>query len=204
MAFSSSSAQSAAAFLGLMFIPVTEKLTRNNYQSWKSQVLAAIKGAQARKFIAAGAVPPVELLEPKNEKEPPVSNPEYENWVAKDQQVLSYLLNSVSKEILSQVSAEVTASAAWAKIESMFASQSRAWIIATRMALATASKGSSSISDYLAKMKGLADDMASAGKRLEDEELISYILTGLDIDYDPVVSAVAARVEPINVSDLYT
>ena len=49
-------------------------------------------------------------------------NPEYEAWVAKDQHVLSYLLASLSKEILGQISTEVTASAAWAAIEAMFAS----------------------------------------------------------------------------------
>lgn len=38
-------------------------------------------------------------------------------------------------------------------------------------------------------MKTLADDMASAGKRLDDEETASYILSGLDIEYNPMVSA---------------
>lgn len=53
-------------------------------------------------------------------------------------------------------------------------------------------------------MKSLADEMASAGRKLEDEELISYILTGLDLEFNPVVSAVAARIEPITVNELYT
>ena len=70
------------------------------------------------------------------------------------------------------------------------------------MALATASKGTSTVSEYFAKMKALADDMAAMECKLEDEELVSYILTGLDLDFDPVVSAVAARVEPIAVSEL--
>lgn len=86
----------------------------------------------------------------------------------------------------------------------MFASQSRARIINTRMALATASKGSSSIFAYFAKMKSLADEMASTGRKLEDEELVSYILTRLDLEFNLVVSVVAARVEPISVGDLYT
>jgi len=70
------------------------------------------------------------------------------------------------------------------------------------MALATASKGTSTVFEYFTKMKALADDMAATGRKLEDEELVSYILTGLDLDFDPVVSAVAARVEPIAVSEL--
>jgi hypothetical protein len=45
--------------------------------------------------------------------------------------------------------------------------------------------------------------MASAGKKLDDEELIFYILTGLDFEYNGVVSSIAARVEPINLGELY-
>jgi len=71
------------------------------------------------------------------------------------------------------------------------------------MALATASKGAASVSDYFTKMKSLADDMASAGRKLEDEELVSYILTGLDSEFDSVVTAVSTRVEPITVNELY-
>ena len=67
------------------------------------------------------------------------------------------------------------------------------------MALTTAS----SMNAYFTKMKALANEMASAGK-LEDEELVSHILTGLDLKFNPVVSAIATRVELISVSELYT
>ena len=171
--------------------------------------MSALNGYQLGKYILPGAEPPSKFLETKpgtqiDSKEPPAINPEYEIWIAKDQQVLNYLLSNMSKEILGQVNHEVTASAAWATTEGLFSSHSRARVIATRMALATASKGTSSISDYFGKMKHLADEMASAGKKLEDEELVSFILTGLDRDYDPVVTAVTARVEPITVTELYT
>lgn len=71
------------------------------------------------------------------------------------------------------------------------------------MALATTSKGVSSIIEYFTKMKSLAYEMASAGRKLEDEELVSYILTGLDQEFDSVVAAVSTRVEPITVNELY-
>lgn len=51
-------------------------------------------------------------------------------------------------------------------------------------------------------MKNLADNMTIASKSIEDEELVSYILVGLDLDYNPVTSAVAVRVDPISVADL--
>jgi hypothetical protein len=59
------------------------------------------------------------------------------------------------------------------------------------------------ITQYVGKMKALPDDMAAAGKKLDVEELVGYILAGLDNDFDSVISAVAARVEPIGVPELY-
>ena len=66
---------------------------------WQAQVLSALRGAQAEHFIDPTTRPPEKYLAPKGDKktddEPPVVNPEYEKWVAKDQQVLSYLLTSL-------------------------------------------------------------------------------------------------------------
>jgi len=70
------------------------------------------------------------------------------------------------------------------------------------MALATADKGSSTIAEFFSKIKSLADDMASARKKLEDEEIASYILAGLDMDFNPVVSSISARVEPLTLAEL--
>lgn len=101
--------------------------------------------------------------------------------------------------MLIQVTTLTRASKVWEAIEGIFASQSRAHVINTLMALSTTRKGNLSVAEYIGKMKALADEMASAGKHLDDDDLISYILTGLDF----VVSSVAARVEPMTVGDLY-
>lgn len=44
--------------------------------------------------------------------------------------------------------------------------------------------------------------MATAGKPIDDEELVSYILARLDLDYNSVICAVASRINPISVADL--
>jgi hypothetical protein len=71
------------------------------------------------------------------------------------------------------------------------------------MALVTTQKGSSTATKNFAKMKSLADEMALIGKKLDDEEL-TYILAGLDAEYNPLVSSIAARVEPITRGELYS
>jgi hypothetical protein len=135
MAFASSSSALSAAVSLTTFLPVTEKLNRANHQSWKAQVLSALRGAQLVDWLEANAEPPAKLLPKKNpddDKELPVENPEYAVWIAKDQTVLSYLLTNLSKEIFGHVNTEVTARGAWAAIEALFASRSRAKIISVQ------------------------------------------------------------------------
>lgn len=60
------------------------------------------------------------------------------------------------------------------------------------------------MAEYYDHMKTLPDEMASVGKKLNDEELSSYMLDGLDIGFNLVVSAIAARVDPLSFDKLYT
>jgi hypothetical protein len=46
--------------------------------------------------------------------------------------------------------------------------------------------------------------MASTRKQLDEEELCSYILAGLDFEYNSLVSSVVARVERITLGELYS
>jgi hypothetical protein len=70
------------------------------------------------------------------------------------------------------------------------------------MTLSTTRKGNLTISQYVGKMKLLADDMAAVVKKLDDEDLVSYFLASLDNGFDSVISVIAAC-ELITVSELY-
>jgi hypothetical protein len=116
---------------------------------------------------------------------------------------LAYLLNSLSKEILGHVATKVTATAAWSALEELFTSQSRSKVTNLRFALTNTKKGNMTMSQYFTKMKGLTDELATSEKILDDEEIVSYILNGLDSDYTPLVSSITYRLEPISVNELY-
>jgi hypothetical protein len=185
---------------------ISEKLTKSNHVLWNAQVRATIRGARLVGFLTGDTKAPDEKIKSKgaNGHEVEVPNPDYENWEATDQQVLSYQLASLSKDILQQVALCTTAAAAWKEIHSMFALQTRARTVNTRLALGTTRKGNLTIAEYFGKMKSLGDEMAVAGRPLDDEELTEYIITGLDEDYTPLVSALCTRVEPISISVLYS
>jgi hypothetical protein len=133
-----------------------------------------------------------------------MSNPKLEDWDAADQQVLSYLLGSLSKEILVDVSTCTTVIEAWVAIQGVFASRACTCTVNTRLALGTTRKVNMSAMDYFNKMKALDDEMAAVGRPLDDEELIEYIITRLDEDNTPLVSVICARAKPISLSEFYS
>jgi hypothetical protein len=86
----------------------------------------------------------------------------------------------------------------------MYSSHSRAHKVNTRIALATTKKGASSVAEYFAKMRGFADELVAAGKPLDGEEFVSFLFTVLDEDFNPLVTTVVARSNPITPGDMYT
>src|SRR3954462_9193366 len=83
----------------------TEKLARGNFLLWKAQVMSALRGAQVTGLLdGSDAAPPMMLEQQQQGKTATTApNPAYGPWLSRDQQVLSFLLNSLSKEILAQV-----------------------------------------------------------------------------------------------------
>jgi hypothetical protein len=95
--------------------------------------------------------------------------------------------------ILGHVATKVTAAMTWSVLEELFTSQSRSKVTNHIFALTNTKKGNMSMSQYFTKMKGLADELVTSRKILDDEEIVSYILNGLDSDYTPLVSSIMSR-----------
>jgi hypothetical protein len=89
--------------------PTTEKLTRANQTTWRIQVLATLCGAQLEGFITGKKkAPAAEIQEKVGDTTVTVANSEYEDWLAADQQVLSFILTSVTKEVLVRIATTKT------------------------------------------------------------------------------------------------
>nr|CAB3451813.1 unnamed protein product [Digitaria exilis] len=139
------------------------KLTRQNHGMWSAQVLATLRGAKLERYVNGKAVAPAEEIDAKAADGTIVKapNPAYEDWFAVDQQVLGFILMSLSRDILAQVAFSKTSAEAWKAIGD----------INVLLALATTKKDNMTVAQYYGKMKGLADEMAAAGKPLDDDDL---------------------------------
>jgi hypothetical protein len=65
-------------------------------------------------------------------------------------------------------------------------------------------RGNDSIIEYVSKARTLVDDMALTCKKIDDQELISYILAGLDYEYNSVVSALVTRPDELTIGEVYS
>jgi hypothetical protein len=69
------------------------------------------------------------------------------------------------------------------------------------IALAITKKNQMTVSDYYAKMCQFVDNLAASGTPLHEDELVAYLLAGLDEDYNPIFTIVVARVDSISPSE---
>ena len=183
-----------------------EKLGRDNFILWKATVLPPIRAAQLDGYLEGTLEAPAKTLEVQKADKSgteTVPNPEYARWIAQDQQVLGSLLTSLSREVLTQVVSMKTSAQVWSALEEMYSSVSRSRIIQLRTLFAGTRKNEMTATAYFTKMRGIADELTAAGKKMEDDDLISQILAGLDAEYNPFVSSIAARTDAYSLSEIY-
>ena len=82
-------------------------------------------------------------------------------------------MGSLSREILAQVVTLQMPADVWAAIHAMFAAQNQAQAINTRIELTNLKKGNLTMSEYLAKIKLLSDEIACTGAAMQSGEIIS-------------------------------
>jgi hypothetical protein len=130
-------------------------------------------------------------VEDSEKKKIQVENSAYVAWIARDQLVLRFLRNSLSPEILSHVLDMDTTAAAWAGITSMFKTASRTKAQHLREMLNDTKKLTMTADQYFTKMKGFASELSALGKPIGDDELLGYLLHGLDKgEYNSLITSV--------------
>lgn len=145
------------------------KLTCENYPLWCTIMVPYLEGHNVYGFVNGEiSSPPRSITTSSNPTTSTamVANPAYSSWYQQDKIVLTALISSLSDNILVHVAGLLTSRDVWVTLEKMFASQSKARTMQTRLQLATLKKGSMSISDFFQKAQTLAQSLAAVAEPL--------------------------------------
>jgi hypothetical protein len=187
----SSSSYNGPALATALGPPPSQKLTRANFLFWKTLVHPALRGAQVLNLLDGTDTALATHLEVEdNDGKKKIPNPDYVSWVSRDSTVLGWILNSLSPEILAHTIGVDSTAAVWATITKVCGSSSRSKINQLRGALGSTKKLELTASAFFAKMKGFASELAAAGKPVPEDEMIGYIINGLDGSYNDVAASV--------------
>jgi hypothetical protein len=202
----SSSTPVAAPF---NFAPlVTVRCSPESYLYWRTQVVNILRSHLLHGFIDGSFPCPSDVIDnPKAADDATVAkqlyNPAFTAWHQQDAAILSAIMSTSTKLVQGMALFCSTMHDAWTTLASSFASVSSSRYMQLRRQLSEVKKLDSSATTYFNKVKNMSDTLTSIWQPLRQEEFISYLLAGLDDDYDALVDRVGARTTPIPIRDLF-
>jgi hypothetical protein len=108
------------------------------------------------------------------------------------------------EEIVNQLISCSTATALWSSIHAMFSAQKRAGVRHIQRQIQAMKKGDMTASEYMGKVKALADAMTAAGPPLRDDEVTDYMPTGLGRSYNPTAASLNVTPTAVYLSAFYS
>ena len=122
-----------------------------------------------------------------------LTNPDFRSSIRLDQFVMSWLLSSISEQMLGLIVHCQSAVKVWIVFEQLFSTKSKARALQLRLSLQTLKKGNSAIEDYVLKMKSLATSLIVVGQQISNDGLILYIFGGLGSGFESVIVNLTSR-----------
>ncbi|XP_019168240.1 PREDICTED: uncharacterized protein LOC109163961 [Ipomoea nil] len=174
------------------------KLMSSNFQVWRKQIQASLIGLDLLDFIDGTSPAPAQLRDTA-QKDP---NPEYTTWFRQDQTILNAILGSCSDPIQPLISSAASSVIAWERLTTTFASSSPSCIVSLKTKLASNPQNGRPVEEYIDEMFNIVEALALAQNPITEEDLVIYILTQLNDDYDHIVPAPRIRPIPITFSEL--
>lgn len=186
-------ASNAVTFSGIIKLKgqTAVQLDESNYIMWKYQIETAIKGHGLEEYINGTLIIPPKMVTDDQNKI--TSNQEFIFYQRQDNLLATWLMSSISTNILSHVVGCKTSQEIWEAIDQFFNSQSSARIIHYKRQLQNLRKNDMTMREYVTKAKNYCDLLSTAGYKVSETEQILTILSGLDEDYESIVAVISAK-----------
>ncbi|KAL0371767.1 UNVERIFIED_CONTAM: hypothetical protein Scaly_0858300 [Sesamum calycinum] len=148
---------------------VSSLLNGKNYLSWSRSMRIASGAKMKLSFINGKSINPEEVSD------------ECEQWVRTDCMVTSWILNSISKEIVESFLYINSARELWMELEAYFGESNKPMIYQIQREIASVSQGNLSVSEYYPKLKRLWDELTCLKPMLQCECGASKIMAEMNL-----------------------
>ena len=145
------------------------KLSDDNFRLWKFQNLTSLKAYDLENFLESGSEPPSKYLtstESSSTSAIVTPNPEYKVWKRQDHLISSWLLGSMSEEILNQMLHCKSAKEIWRTLQGIFSSRFLAQAMQFKNKLHNINKGSMPLKEYFLKIQQCVDVLSLINKQV--------------------------------------
>ncbi|KAI0516543.1 hypothetical protein KFK09_009220 [Dendrobium nobile] len=171
---------------------VPHSLTPDNFPIWSTQIAKLFK---ANGFSA--------YLDPRSTVENENPNHDSTSWRITDQNLATAMCSTISPEILPYVIHLESTHEIWSTLQVRFQSTNRSKIIQLKNELHNISMQNLSMTQYLTEIKKIVDQIASAGSKIDSEDVILYILNGLPPSYQSFTTTIRTMQNTLTLDHLY-
>ncbi|XP_038973307.1 uncharacterized protein LOC103697397 isoform X2 [Phoenix dactylifera] len=175
------------------------KLMPTNFPSWRAQFVSLLVGYDLMGYIDGTIKHPSIVSFSQDDASAVVQS----HWLRQDKLILHAILSSVSESIIPLIAMCETSHEAWMTLTRLYANKSRSHVMQLKESLSLAQRGSSSVTEYLQLVKGLADELAAIDAPLSSDDLTLYVLNGLGSDFRDIVAPIRAREKAFSFEELH-
>ena len=177
-------------------IPI--KLTRENFLLWKRQLFPILNCNDLAHILTQD--PPVPAG--TNSADNMIENPVYQVWRKKDQQVLSLLVSSLSKNVLPCVVGKTTSKEAWEALNKHCSSSNPWRIMHLHNKLHNSSKGTRSIPEYVQDIRRTCNELAAVGYAVQESVSVYALLRGHGPTYSAFNAGITSNLHNLTFEDI--
>lgn len=160
-------------------------------------------GQNLMEFIDGSCPRPPPKLPVEGNNAPPKDNPAYFTWTQQDQAVMTTLISSLSEEVIPLIVGCQSFAEIWQVLQTALALPSNTHILNLQLNLQSLDQKDLSVTAYLQRAKGFADELAAAGRPLNTAEFNIYVFKGLRSDFKDLVTTLTACAEPVSYAELH-
>lgn len=178
---------------------LTVKLGDDNFVKWSYQFQSVLRGYDLFEFFSGEFVClPKFVINTKTRVTKEITLV-YKEWIKK--YLASLLIATLTDDAMDHVIGCKTSHEAWTVLQETYALVSRVRINQLKTELHIAQNSGETVAKFLLRLKGIREQLVSAGKKITDNDYIIVVLTGLPAEFEMIKTVILARETSISMKD---